>query len=195
MTFLPTLRRLATALVISGTALVSVAPVQAQQEISPEHLAKAREYVNITDSGQLYERTLVEMGLQVMRVMIQQDPSLREPLLEALQTVYEGYLADRDSLYNQFARIYAIRFSEEELQQIVDFYSTPVGARLLEQNPSINQDLTTILGIWSRNTSNEYLARVRAELRNQGYNAPAAEIEGDAPADGEAPAEGEAAPQ
>jgi hypothetical protein len=183
MTFLPTLRRLATALVISGTALVSVAPVQAQQEISPEHLAKAREYVNITDSGQLYERTLVEMGLQVMRVMIQQDPSLREPLLEALQTVYEGYLADRDSLYNQFARIYAIRFSEEELEQIVDFYST------------INQDLTTILGIWRRNTANEYLARVRTELRNQGYNAPATEIEGDAPADGEAPAEGEAAPQ
>src|SRR5690606_17806435 len=124
---LPTLRRLAAALVISGAALVSAVPAQAQQEISPEHLAKARDYVNITDSGQLYERTIIEMGLQVMRVMIQEDPSLREPLLEALQTVYESYLADRDSLYNQFARIYAIRFSPEELQEIIDFYNTPVG--------------------------------------------------------------------
>ena len=105
MTFLPTLRRLAAALVISGATLVAFAPAQAQQEISPEHLAKAREYVDMTDSAQLYERTLVEMGLRVMRLMIQEDPSLRDPLINALQTVYDGYLTDRDSLYNQFARI------------------------------------------------------------------------------------------
>lgn len=188
MTFLPTLRRLATALVISGTALFSTVSAHAQQEISPEHLAKAREYVDMTDSGQLYERTLVEMGLRVMRLMIQEDPSLSDPLINALQTVYDGYLANRDPLYNQFARVYAIRFSIEELEEIVDFYNTPVGQKLLRQNPSINEDLQTVLGIWSSNTSNEFLSRVRAELRNQGYNAPALETEA-------APAEDEAAEQ
>lgn len=175
MTFLPTLRRLATALVLSGAALVASAPAHAQQEISPEHLAKAREYVDLTDSGQLYERTLIEMGLQVMRLMIQEDPSLREPLITALQTVYDGYLIDRDPLYNQFARIYAIRFSVEELEEIVGFYNTPVGEKLLSQNEGINQDLQLVLGVWSRNTSNEFLSRVRTELRNQGYNAPEVE--------------------
>jgi|TARA_A100001391_G_scaffold190664_4_gene163378 hypothetical protein len=175
MTFLPTLRRLVAALVLSGAALVAAAPANAQQEISPEHLAKAREYVDMTDSAQLYERTLVEMGLRVMRLMIQEDPSLRDPLINALQTVYDGYLVDRDPLYDQFARIYAIRFSLEELQQIVDFYETPVGQRLLSQNAGINEDLQLALGVWSRNTSNEFLSRVRAELRNQGYNAPEVE--------------------
>ncbi|MEQ8165379.1 MAG: DUF2059 domain-containing protein, partial [Alphaproteobacteria bacterium] len=171
MTFLPTLRRLAAALILSGTALVAAAPANAQQEISPEHLAKAREYVDMTDSAQLYERTLVEMGLRVMRLMIQEDPSLRDPLINALQTVYDGYLLDRDPLYNQFARIYAIRFSLEELEQILDFYGTPVGQKLLSQNAGINEDLQLALGVWSRNTGNEFLSRVRAELRNQGYNA------------------------
>lgn len=191
MTFLPTLRRLAAALVISGAALVAFTPAQAQQEISPEHLAKAREYVDMTDSSQLYERTLVEMGLRVMRVMVQEDPSLRDPLIAALQTVYDAYLANRDPLYNQFARIYAIRFSIEELQQIIDFYNTEVGQKLLDQNPAINEDLTTVLAVWSRNTGPEFLSRVRAELREQGYNAPA---EDGAAAEGEAePAEEEAA--
>lgn len=187
MTFLPKLRRIAVALVISGATFISIAPAQAQQEISPEHLAIAREYVDMTDSAQLYERTLVEMGLQVMRVMIQEDPSLRDPLINALQTVYDGYLLDRDALYNQFARIYAIRFSVDELQEIVDFYRSDVGVRLLEQNPTINEDLQTVLAVWSRNTSNEFLARVRSELRNQGYNAPALDAEDDAAAE-EAPA-------
>lgn len=187
MTFLPTLRRLAAALILSGTALVAAAPAHAQQEISPEHLAKAREYVDMTDSAQLYERTLVEMGLRVMRLMIQEDPSLRDPLINALQTVYDGYLVNRDPLYNQFARIYAIRFSLEELEEIVSFYETPVGQKLLSQNAGINEDLQLALGVWSRNTGNEFLSRVRAELRNQGYNAP--EVEAPA-SEGE-----EAAPQ
>ena len=175
MTFLPTLRRLAAALILSGTALVAAAPAHAQQEISPEHLAKAREYVDMTDSAQLYERTLVEMGLRVMRLMIQEDPSLRDPLINALQTVYDGYLVNRDPLYNQFARIYAIRFSLEELEEIVSFYETPVGQKLLSQNAGINEDLQLALGVWSRNTGNEFLSRVRTELRNQGYNAPEVE--------------------
>lgn len=191
MTFLPTLRRLTAALVISAAALLAFAPAQAQQEISPEHLAKAREYVDMTDSANLYERTLVEMGLRVMRLMVQQDPTLRDPLIAALQTVYDEYLANRDPLYNQFARIYAIRFSTEELQQIIDFYNTEVGQKLLDQNQGINEDLQTVLTVWSRNTGNEFLSRVQAELAELGYDA---QTEGDAATEGEAaPAEGEAA--
>lgn len=187
MIFLSTLRRLTAALVISGAAIATV-PAQAQQEISPEHLAKAREYVDMTDSAQVYERTLVEMGLRVMRLMIQEDPSLRDPLINALQTVYDGYLEDRDPLYNQFARIYAIRFSVEELDQILAFYDTEVGQKLLEQNQTINEDLQTVLTVWSRNTSNEFLSRVRAELREGGYNAPQIEEDAAAPAE-DAPAQ------
>ncbi len=176
MTFLPTLRRLTAALVLSGAAVLSALPAQAQQEISPEHLAKAREYVDMTDHAQVYETTLVELGLRVMRVMIQEDPSLRDPLINSIQTVYDNYLANRDPLYDQFARIYAIRFSPDELDEILAFYNTDVGQKLLEENETINDDLETVLTIWSRNTAQEFLARVRAELRNQGYNAPAVEV-------------------
>lgn len=185
MTFLPILRRLAAATVISGAILASTAPAQAQQEISPEHLAAARQYVDMTDSGQLYERTLIEMGLQAMRLMIQEDPSLREPLINALQTVYDGYLLNRSSLYDQFARIYAIRFSTEELEQIIGFYESDVGRKLLAQNPGINEDLQTVLTVWSRNTSGEFLSRVRAELRNQGYNASGGAADEGAEAEGD----------
>lgn len=186
MTFLPKLRRLTAALLISGMAFAS--PAQAQLEISPEHLAKAREYVDLTDSAQLYERALVEMGLRVMRLMIQEDPSLRDPLINALQTVYDNYLLNRDPLYNQFARIYAVRFSVEELDEILAFYNTPVGQKLLGQNATINEDLQLALQVWTRNMSTEFLSRVRTELRNQGYNAPQVQDDAAAPAE-EAPAQ------
>ena len=73
-------------------------------------------------------------------------------------------------LYNQFARIYASRFTMEELQQIVDFYSTETGQKLLSQNPGINRDLSNVLQLWENNARTEFLARVRASLRDQGHN-------------------------
>lgn len=169
MTLLPSLRRLTAAFLVSGALVVSSGPLQAQQEISPEHLATARQYVDMTDAAQVYEVTLVEMGLRVMRLLIQEDPAISDAVVEAIQSVYDDYLGNRDPLYNQFARVYAIRFSQDEMQEIIDFYSTPVGQKLLRHNPSINEDLQTVLGIWGRNEQNVFLSRVRTALRAEGF--------------------------
>lgn len=166
-------RSLPATLLLSATvALAAQAPVQAQQEISPEHLAAAREYVNMSDSADLYEVTLIDLGLDVMRLLIQEDPSLADASIQAIQVVYDEFIERKGELYNQFARIYAIRFSQEELADILEFYNTDVGQKLLEQNATINQDMQTVLGVWENNARGEFLSRVRAVLRSDGFTTP-----------------------
>src|SRR5690606_24372653 len=117
MTNIFSLCRLPVALLLAGAIAVSgVSSAQAQQEISPEHLAAARSYVDLTDNASVYEVTLIEIGVNVMRLVIQQDPSLADPVQEAIQTTFEEYEARKGELYNQFARIYATRFTQEELE-------------------------------------------------------------------------------
>lgn len=173
MTFQFSLRRQLTAAVLAGAALLAgLAPAHAQQEISPEHLAIAREYVDMSDGADLYEVTLIELGLDVMRLLIQEDPSLADASIQAIQVVYDEYIGRKGELYDQFARIYAIRFSEEELNEIVDFYKTEVGQKLLQQNAAINQDMQTVLRVWENNARSEFLARVRSVLRSEGFTVP-----------------------
>ncbi|WP_196259131.1 DUF2059 domain-containing protein [Pelagibacterium limicola] len=165
------LRRLPAALFLAGTLAVSgMASAQAQQEISPEHLAAARSYIDLTDNANVYEITLIEIGLNVMRILVQQDPALADPVQEAIQTAFDEYEARKSELYNQFARIYAMRFTQEELEEILTFYNSDLGKKLLAQNVTINQDMRTVLGVWEQNTQREFLARVRAILREGGYN-------------------------
>ena len=42
------------------------------------------------------------------------------------------YKGKKDDLFNQFARVYATSFTQDELQQIVTFYDSPVGKKLAE---------------------------------------------------------------
>lgn len=171
MTFSLSLRRLPQALFLAGAiALSGHTAIQAQQEISPEHLSVARQYIDMTDGANVYEIALVEIGISVMRILIQQDPALAEPLPDVIQDVFDEYTENKGDLFNQFARIYAMRFTQEELQQIVDFYSSDLGRKLLAENATINQDMQTVLRVWENNAQNEFLSKVRTILREQGYN-------------------------
>lgn len=171
MTMMFSLRRLPVALLLAGALAISgMSAAKAQQEISPEHLAAARQYIDLTDNANVYEITLIEIGVSVLRIIIQQDPALADPVQVAIQQAYEEYEARKGELYNQFARIYAMRFTQEELEEILEFYNSDVGQKLLANNVTINQDMQVVLGVWEENTQREFLARVRAILREEGYN-------------------------
>lgn len=170
MTFMHNTRRTLAALAVaSSLALSSIAPVAAQQEISPEHLTIARQYVDMTDGGSVYEISLIEISVATLRTLIQQEPTLGDVLPETIQAVFDEYIDRKDDLFDQFARLYAVRFTQEEMQEIVDFYTAPLGQKLLSQNSAINSDMQNLLGVWGNNVRSEFLAKVRAGLREQGY--------------------------
>ncbi|WP_127145709.1 DUF2059 domain-containing protein [Pelagibacterium montanilacus] len=171
MTIMPNARRWPLAILLAGSmALGALMPAKAQQEISPEHLALAVEYAQMTDRGRVYETTLVELGVSTMRTLVQQDPDLIDPLPEAVQAVVDQYMVDKDELFSLFGRVYATRFTQEELQEIIGFYRSDTGQKLLGSNRAINQDMQRVLGVWESNARGEFMSRVRTVLREAGHN-------------------------
>lgn len=154
---------------ISMVAILAAGGVSAAtaQELSPDHLALAREYVDLTDQSQVYEITLIETGIQTMRTIVRQNPEITDEVSAAIGVVIEDYSDQKDQLFDQFARIYALRFTEAELAEIVAFYKTDVGRKLVEQNADANQDIQGVMRVFRNNLNNEFFAKVRAELREQ----------------------------
>ena len=157
------------AAVLSAGVLSMAAPVLAQ-EVAPEALALARQYIDLTDRSAIYEVTLVETGVETMRLLVQQNPEIVDQTNDAISKVLEEYRGRKGELLDQFARVYAVRFTTAELQQIVDFYSSPTGTKLAQANAEVNQDLQRVLQVFTTNVKQEFLAKVRAELRAQGLN-------------------------
>ena len=153
-------------LVVSGIMAV---PALAQ-EVAPDHLALARKYVDLTDKSAIYEVTLVQTGIETMRTLLSQNPEMMDQVDTAVGKVLEQYKGKKGELLDQFARVYALNFTPDELQQIVAFYESPVGVKLATSNAEVNTDLQRVMGVFENNTKTEFFAKVRAELKAQGID-------------------------
>ncbi len=169
MTFLKKPASLLMALLLSLAGLLAAVPAGAQ-ELAPEHLAVARKYVELTDKSGIYEVSLVKTAVDTMRTIISQNPDLTKPVDDAITKTLEEYKGKKGDLLDQFARIYALNFTVEELQQIVAFYESPVGAKLATANATLNQSLQTVMQVFETNLKSEFFAKVRAELKAAGFD-------------------------
>lgn len=146
-------------------------PASAQEtELAPEHLDLARKYVELTDKSGIYEVSLVETAVETMRTIVSQNPEIIDPVDKAISKTLEAYKGKKSDLMDQFARVYALTFSVEELKQIVAFYESPVGSKLAAANATLNQNLQTVMKVFEANLKTEFFAKVRAELKAAGYD-------------------------
>jgi hypothetical protein len=138
------------------------------QEVPPEELAMARKYIDLTDRGAVFETTVVEVGIDTMRQIVTQNPEISEQTNTVIGEVIKEYNGRKGDLLDQFARVYAIYFTMEELTAIVAFYESPVGQKLAQANADLNTDIRRVLQVYTNNLRTEFFAKVRAGLRAQG---------------------------
>jgi uncharacterized protein len=170
MTMIDLIKR-AALLVAAMLALAVVAPAAAQQsELAPEHLALARKYVDLTDKSDIYAVSLVETAVRTMSTILRTNPDIQDPVNAAIEKTLTTYKERKGELLDQFARVYALNFSMDELQQIVTFYESPVGQKLATANSTLNESLQSVMGVFRENLGREFFAAVRAELKANGYD-------------------------
>lgn len=145
-------------------------PASQPQEVSPEALALARKYLDLTDHGGVYETAIVRAGINTYQQLLPQNPEIAVPLNAAIETVISSYKGRKGELFDQMARLYAITFELAELQAIVDFYSSPAGQKLSRANVTLNNSVQRVMGVFSQNLSKEFFAKVRAELKAKGID-------------------------
>ncbi|QQR37905.1 DUF2059 domain-containing protein [Devosia rhizoryzae] len=153
--------------VMAAGVFTFAAPAYAQ-EVAPEQLALARKYVDLTDNGAIFETTVVETGVATLQQITSLNPELGEQTTAVIDEVIKEYSGRKGELLDQFARLYAMRFNMEELNQIVAFYESPTGQKLANANNELNQDLSRVLQVYTNNLRSEFFAKVRAGLRAQG---------------------------
>src|SRR5688500_5417777 len=90
MKFLSKRLSLLIAALLAFTMAASVVPAAAQ-EVAPEHLALARQYIDLTDKGNVYEGVLLSTAIDTMRTVVQQNPELVNQTDEAIKKSLDFY--------------------------------------------------------------------------------------------------------
>jgi hypothetical protein len=106
----------------------------------------------------------------VKNVFVPTNPNLGNELNEVATKLRKDYESKRVELLNEVARVYAERFSEQELKALVAFYKSPLGRKMAMEEPAIIDESMRRAQTWGDALSGEVMSRFREEMKKKGHD-------------------------
>jgi hypothetical protein len=135
-----------------------------EDELTESHLAAAKKVAVATRILEPFNDILPLLAEQARTAFIQSDPARAEEIIEVTQDVAIKLAAKRSELNDQVYRVWAHSFTEDELNQLADFYNTELGEKLTKTVPSITQFSISVAREWQDKISTEMVTMVQEEL-------------------------------
>ncbi len=146
-------------------------PVAAMaQQPSANAIALAREIIVVKGSGNIFDGLVPNIVEQAKSLFLQTNPTLGKDLNEVAAKLRADYAARSTELSNDLAKFYASRFTEQELKDILAFYKTTAGKKVIEEEPKIFEDGVANMRTWGNKFSQEVIDRMRNEMKKKGHD-------------------------
>ena len=91
-------------------------------------------------------------------------------LNEIAANLERDYAPRVNELVDATARTYAEHFTDAELKEMLVFYQSPVGRKMVAQEPKILDDSMNYAGQWGDTLSEEVIVKMRAEMKKRGHD-------------------------
>jgi uncharacterized protein len=118
-----------------------VSPLRAQSSSTlvppPETLAAARELVATMQATNQF-KTLLPTIIEGMKpAIVQGRPQVAKDFDAIMPIVISGATQRLDELAEMLAEVYARNFTADEIRDLIAFYKTPTGKKLLQRQPAV----------------------------------------------------------
>jgi hypothetical protein len=137
---------------------------------SPAALLLAKELIDLKGAAAAYD-PLVNGVIQYHRnFFMQTNPNLAKDLDLVAQKLAADFAPRKVEMQQELTRIYASFFTEQELKDALAFYKTPLGRKLISEEPKALEASLKAADDWSRRLAAEVDAKFRAEMQRRGHN-------------------------
>src|SRR5450759_802174 len=158
-----------------GLAL-SGAPAGAQQQqqpqplkpVSPAAMAAATEILTMKNASGMYANAVPTIVQQTKDALLQANLNYQKDLNEVAVIVAQKLAGREKEIGDGMATVYANEFSEQELKDLVAFYKSPLGQKLLASEPRAIQFSMSYMHKWAQNFAEVVNGEFRAEMRKRG---------------------------
>lgn len=168
MRFLQSTNRAARVAAIAVALGLSSLAAYAQQP-SAAAISTAKDIINTTGANTLFTPLIAGVVEQAKILLLQQNPNLSKVLTEVADKMRADLAPRFDEIGNQLANLYATSFTEQELKDLLAFYKSPLGKKLLIEQPKIADASLKFAQNWANALSDEVIAKMRAELKKRGH--------------------------
>jgi hypothetical protein len=161
-----------------GLALTAV-PAEAQQKNapaattplkpgSPAALAAAKEILTMKNAAAMYANAVPNLVEQTKNVLMQSNLNYQKDLNEVAVIVAKNLAGREKEIGEGMAQVYANEFTEQELKDLVTFYKSPLGQKLLSSEPRAIQFSMSYMNQWAQTFAETINGQFRAEMKKRG---------------------------
>jgi uncharacterized protein len=163
-----------------GLALTAV-PAEAQQKnapaapataplkpASPAAIAAAKEILTMKNASAMYANAVPNLVQQTKNVLMQSNLNYQKDLNEVAEIVAKNLAGREKEIGDGMAQVYANEFTEQELKDLVTFYKSTLGQKLLASEPRAIQFSMSYMNQWAQNFAETINGQFRAEMKKRG---------------------------
>jgi hypothetical protein len=166
------LRILSAASLALGLALTGF-PAGAQQQpplkdASPAAIAAAKEILAMKSASAMYANAVPNIVQQTKDQLLQSNLNYQKDLNEVAVIVAQKLAGREKEIGEGMAKVYANEFTEQELKDLVTFYKSPLGQKLLAAEPRAIQFSMSYMREWAQQFGEIASGEFRAEMRKRG---------------------------
>ena len=159
---------------VLGLALAGL-PASAQQPAapplkpaSPAAIAAAKEILAAKNAAAMYAAAVPNIVQQTKDQLMQTNLNYQKDLNEVAMIVAQTFAGKEKEIGDSMALVYANEFTEQELKDLVTFYKSPLGQKLLASEPKAIQISMAYMNQWAQGFAEIVNGQFRAEMRKRG---------------------------
>lgn len=158
------------AAVALGFAFAGMASAQQKPAPTPAATQLAKEIIALKGATTTFDPLIAGVIEYHRNILIQTNPNLSREIEQVAAKLTVDLKNRRVELQEQLAQTYASHFSEQELRDAVAFYRTPLGQKLVSEEPKAMEETMQAADAWSKKFADEVVAKLREELKKRGHN-------------------------
>jgi hypothetical protein len=167
------MKRFTNTLLAAGAALSLVlfcATAQAQQPAPPSAAAigYAKEILASKHVEAIYQGAVPGLVQRTKDVLLQSNLNYQKDLNEVAVKVAKDLAGREKEIGEEMAKIYASTFTEQELKELAVFYKSPLGVKVIAQEPTAFATARQFMDQWAQKFSEEINGKFRAEMKARG---------------------------
>jgi hypothetical protein len=140
---------------------------------SAQTLADAKQVIALLHLQSLPEQIVISMVTQLGQQILAANKGKNKAVeAYAKEWLLPAVKAKQAPLDQQQSMILASRFTDEELRQILAFYRSGAGAKLLETGPAMTNEMRQFAQTWAQQVINDLRPTIGPELKKRGLALP-----------------------
>jgi len=153
---------------IAAPAMAQTAAAPAAKPASAAAIASAKELLTLKNAGAMYADAVPSMVAQTKNTLMQSNLNYQKDLNEVAVIIAKNLSGKEKEIGDGMAQIYASEFTEQELKDLVTFYKSPLGVKLIAAEPRAIQNSMGFMQKWAASFAEVINGQFRAEMKKRG---------------------------